>query len=157
MMRPYEKLKFYQDICKIRRLIYMITERFRKTHVRLVSQMRDSARSAKQNIREGYAKGSAKQFMQFIRISLGSLDELKGDIDDCLEDGLISPQEYEILEGLYKSACCLAIRYIDSIRLLDAQGKWHIPGKNFNKATLATLATSETLATSNCREHAKEL
>ena len=54
----YERLMFYQDICEIRRLIYGITERFRKTHLRLVSQMRDAARSAKQNIREGYRKGT---------------------------------------------------------------------------------------------------
>ena len=54
--RPYENLKFYQDICEIRRFIYKITERFNKTHLRLVSQMRDAARSAKQNIREGYRK-----------------------------------------------------------------------------------------------------
>lgn len=53
---PYEKLKFYQDICEIRRHIHKITERFAKTNLRLVSQMRDAARSAKQNIREGYKK-----------------------------------------------------------------------------------------------------
>ncbi|MFC1571102.1 four helix bundle protein [Candidatus Margulisiibacteriota bacterium] len=132
-MRPYEKLKFYQNVCEIRRLVYRITERFRNTHYRLVSQMRDSARSAKQNIREGYAKGTAKQFVQYIRISLGSLDELKGDIDDCREDNLITHREHNNLACLYASACCLSIRYIESIKKLDAEGKWHIPGKNFRK------------------------
>ena len=42
----YEKLRFYQDICEIRRAVYLITERFAKSHMRLVSQMRDAARSA---------------------------------------------------------------------------------------------------------------
>lgn len=54
--KPYEKLKFYQDICEIRRLMYQITERFSRVNLRLISQMRDAARSAKQNIREGYKK-----------------------------------------------------------------------------------------------------
>ena len=53
----YEDLKFYQDIRTLRRLTYQITERFNKTHMRLVSQMRDAARSAKQNILEATKKG----------------------------------------------------------------------------------------------------
>ena len=53
---PYENLKFYQNICLIRLSVYQITEEFSKIHLRLVSQMRDAARSAKQNIREGYRK-----------------------------------------------------------------------------------------------------
>lgn len=60
MIRAYENLKFYQNICEIRRLIYKITKRFQKSHLRLVSQMRDAARSAKQNIREGYSKDTGR-------------------------------------------------------------------------------------------------
>ena len=82
----YEDLKFYQDICEIRRLIYKITERFRKIDLRLVSQMREAARSAKQNIREGYKKGTIGEFIHSIKISQGSLEELSGDCEDCLED-----------------------------------------------------------------------
>lgn len=62
MVAAYEKLRFYQNICKIRRLIYRLTEKFPKSLMRLVSQMRDSARSAKQNIREGYRKNTAGEF-----------------------------------------------------------------------------------------------
>ena len=74
-------------------MVYRITERFRKTHFRLVAQMRDSARSAKQNIREGYRKDTAGEFGHSIKISAGSLSELEGDVDDCLEDGLITNEE----------------------------------------------------------------
>ena len=42
--------------------------------------MRDAARSAKQNIREGYLKGTLGEFKHSIRISQGSLEELAGDI-----------------------------------------------------------------------------
>ena len=74
--KPYEKLKFYQDTCELRKLIVQVTERFGNKHFKLVSQMRDSARPAKQNIREGYSRGSLAEFLRFIRISRGSLDEL---------------------------------------------------------------------------------
>jgi len=102
--KPYEKLKFYQDICEIRRFIYKMTERFIKTHLRLVSQMRDAARSAKQNIREGYRKGSIGEYIHSIKISQGSLEELSGDMEDCYEDGLITKDEFKKFTELYKSA-----------------------------------------------------
>ena len=50
---PYEKLKFYNNICEIRRMIFKLTQSFPQKHTRLVSQMNDAARSGKQNIREG--------------------------------------------------------------------------------------------------------
>ncbi|OIO78816.1 MAG: hypothetical protein AUJ89_06115 [Candidatus Omnitrophica bacterium CG1_02_43_210] len=126
--QAYEKLKFYQDICKIRKLIYDMTERFTKTHMRLVSQMRDAARSAKQNIREGYRKGSLGEFIHSIRISQGSLEELSGDMEDCLEDGLISKDEHEEFITLVSSASYMSSRYIKSLYELDKKGQWKVPG-----------------------------
>jgi len=115
----YEKLKFYQDICEIRRQTYIITERFKRSHLRLVSQMRDAARSAKQNIREGYKKGSVGEFRHSINISLGSLEELSGDIEDCLEDGIISKGEYDRLLLLFQSSHYLAVRYIYALNKME--------------------------------------
>jgi len=92
--QPYEKLKFYQDICEIRKMVYSVSERFCKSHLRLVSQMRDAARSSKQNIREGYRRGSLGIFINSIRISQGSLEELSGDI--------VLEEEGEELQDLIK-------------------------------------------------------
>ena len=123
----YEKLRFYQDICEIRRAVYLITERFAKSHMRLVSQMRDAARSAKQNIREGYKKGTIGEFIHSINISRGSLEELSGDIEDCLEDGLITPEEFKEINGLIKSADYLSDRYIKAISKMKEAGTWRNP------------------------------
>src|SRR4030042_521832 len=102
--RPYEELKFYQDICEIRKFVFMVTSQFKKANLRLVSQMRDAARSAKQNIREGYRKGTLGEFLHSIRISQGSLEELAGDIKDCKDDNLITEAEYNELSGLCRRA-----------------------------------------------------
>lgn len=156
--RPYEKLKFYQDTCKLRKLIVPITERFQKSHMRLVSEMRDAARSAKQNIREGYSRGSLPEFLRAIRISQGSLEELGGDIDDCLlsfaqpivrnsrkqseiltsllllvkkrsiEDRLISSEEHQKLTKLCKSALYMSTQYVKSMNKSNNKGKWKTPG-----------------------------
>ncbi|MCL5795407.1 MAG: four helix bundle protein [Patescibacteria group bacterium] len=81
-MKAYERLKFYQNICKIRKTVYKLSEKFNK-HIRLVSQLRDAARSAKQNIIEGYSKDSAGEFLHSIKIAKGSLNEAEGDVNDC--------------------------------------------------------------------------
>lgn len=120
----YENLKFYQNICDIRKEVYRFTEKFPKNNVRLISQMRDAARSAKQNIREGYSKDSAGEFGHAIKISRGSLSELKGDIDDCKEDGLIEGKEHKSLTELVDFTIYLIDRYLDSLYKLEKSGKW---------------------------------
>ncbi len=123
----YEKLKFYQDICEIRRLIYRITSRYGKPYMRLASQMRDAARSAKQNIREGYRKGSAGEFAHSIRIGQGSLEELKGDIEDCFEDEIITKLEFDKINKLICSADYLSNRYLISLNKMKRNKTWKIP------------------------------
>lgn len=124
---PYEKLKFYQQICEIRSYIYKITEKFPKISLRLVSQMRDAARSAKQNIREGYRKGSIGEFIHAIKISQGSLEELSGDIEDCFEDKLITQDEFKKLAELIHSIDYLSDRYLRSLYLIENKGTWKTP------------------------------
>jgi four helix bundle protein len=123
-MKAYEKLKFYQNICEIRRRVSELTQRFSRTHLRLISQMRDAARSAKQNIREGYSKDTAGEFGHAIKISRGSLDELEGDIDDCSEDNLINSEEHQGFKSLLKQTKFLMDRYLDSLYRLDRAGRW---------------------------------
>ena len=131
-IKAYEILKFYQNICKIRKLIYKITERFYKKHPRLVGQMRDAARSSKQNIREGYRKDSAREFARGIKISIGSLHGLEGDVDDCFEDSLITKEEYVELKDLFGKTNYQIDRYLDSLYKLDKEGKWK---SRFKKVT----------------------
>lgn len=133
MQKPaYESLKFYQDLCEVRRLINHFCLRFEKTRPRLASQMRDAARSAKQNIREGYRRGSLREFMQSIRISQGSLEELIGDIDDCQEDGLITEIEFNQISKLTRSAAYMMGRYLQSLYRMEKEGTWKFPGKNLS-------------------------
>ena len=128
-MRPYENLKFYKNICDIRFLVYNITHRLAKTHIRLVSQMRDAARSAKQNIREGYRKGTSGEFLHSIRISQGSLEELSGDMEDCLTDGLITSKEFDAFSALLKSAMYLSTRYLQAMSKKTSKDSWRPHGK----------------------------
>lgn len=81
-------------------MIFSVTNGFPKVHFRRVSQMNDAARSSKQNIREGYRRDTLREFMPSIKISLASLEELEGDVDDCYEDGLIQKAKYDELKDI---------------------------------------------------------
>lgn len=92
--------------------------------------MRDAARSAKQNIREGYSRGSLTEFIRGIRISQGSLEELSGDVDDCFEDKLITADEHELLKVLFRSASFMSNQYLKSMSKAKNKDTWKIIGKN---------------------------
>ena len=61
--------------------------------------MRDSARSVKQNIVEGWKRETTRQYIDFLSFSFGSLGELKEDGKDCIKLGLITKQESDELNG----------------------------------------------------------
>lgn len=92
--------------------------------MRRVSQMRDAARSVKQNIQEGYCRSSIGEYIRFLEISQGSLGELSGDIDDCFEDKLIKKKEFEVFEELCGKTAYLLKRLIQSLRKWPKEKKW---------------------------------
>jgi len=122
--KRYERLIVWQNAYKLRLMVYQITSRFPKIELRRVSQMRDAARSVKQNIQEGYGKGSIKKYMQYCSISHDSAMELAGDIQDCYDDKLISAKEYEDLGGLAGRTIYLLKKLIQSLRKKEKEGTW---------------------------------
>ena len=111
----YKKLIVWQNAYKLRRLIYEITKRFPASELRRVSQMRDAARSVKQNIQEGYSR-TLGLYINYLEISKGSLKELSGDIEDCFDDGLIKEDEFKKLDELCGKTDYLFMRLIQSLR-----------------------------------------
>jgi len=111
----FKKLVVWQNAYKLRRMIYEITKRFPKDELRRISQMRDAARSVKQNIQEGYGK-SLGEYIHSLEISKGSLRELSGDIEDCFDDGLIAEDEFQEIDKLVGKTDYLFMRLIQSLR-----------------------------------------
>jgi four helix bundle protein len=122
--KRYERLVVWQNAYKLRLKIYQITSRFSKIELRRISQMRDAARSIKQNIQEGYGKGSIKKYMNYLSISHDSGLELIGDIQDCFDDKLISLQEFKELDDLAQKTVYLLKKLIQSLRLKEKEGTW---------------------------------
>ncbi len=73
----YKQLKVWQKGIEIVDKVYMLTDKFpREELYGLTGQMRKASVSIPSNIAEGFARGHAKEYRQFLRISLGSCAEL---------------------------------------------------------------------------------
>ena len=99
--------KSYRDLivwCKAVELakeIYLVTESFPKEEIYgLTSQMRRAAVSIPSNIAEGRSRGTRKDFVQFLRISLGSCSELSTQIIIAKELPKIKHLNFEKCEKL---------------------------------------------------------
>ena len=82
-MSGYEKLKIYQQALQGIKIVHELFEQHPqlKRDFELKNQIFRAAISIASNIAEGYGRGSKKDFMYFISVSLGSINEVKTHID----------------------------------------------------------------------------
>lgn len=86
VIHSYKDLVVWQKSKQLAVLIYKITEKFPKEEIYgLTSQMRRSAVSIPSNIAEGRFRGSANEFLQFLKIAYGSGAELETQIEIAKE------------------------------------------------------------------------
>lgn len=85
----YRFLTPWSNAVLLRILIRTLTVTFPKSEYRRKSQMDDAIRSVVRNIEEGFKRSNTKDYLNFLGYSQGSLEEVKGDARECLEDGLL--------------------------------------------------------------------
>ena len=91
-------------------LIYKLTENFPKHETYgLTSQMRRASVSVPSNIAEGAADRSKSQFINFLSIAIGSLNELDTQLEVALRVGYIEKMTYDDSQQLIDD--CLAVTY----------------------------------------------
>jgi len=62
---------------------------------RLIDHLVDSARSVKRNIEEGHKRATTGEYIKFLGFSLGSLEELHGDLLDLEKDIKENPRGFK--------------------------------------------------------------
>lgn len=76
-VKDYKDLQIWQKGIEIVDKIYAVTEKFPKSELYgLTGQMRRASVSIPSNIAEGFARSYAKEYKQFLHVSLGSCAEL---------------------------------------------------------------------------------
>jgi four helix bundle protein len=77
-IQSYQDLEIWQKAMKLAEKIYALTKSYPKEEqFILTSQMRRAAISIPANIAEGWARQGTIEFLQFLRIAMGSLRELE--------------------------------------------------------------------------------
>src|SRR3989344_2126402 len=100
-INSYKDLVVWQKGLELSKQIYLLTEEFPKEETYgLTSQMRRAAISIPSNIAEGRNRGTRKDFMQFLRISLGSTAELQTQVEIAKQLPKTAKYSYEKVEFL---------------------------------------------------------
>ena len=103
-MRDYKKLDVWKIGREINKEVYRLTGNFPRDEVfSLVSQMRRASISVISNIGEGCSCDSTKEFVRYLRISMGSVKELECQFYAALDVGYIDEGDFDkIMEELDK-------------------------------------------------------
>ena len=108
--KPHKNLVAWQKAMDLVQLVYKFTRKFPKEETfGLVTQMRRAVVSAPSNIAEGAADRSNPQFINFLSIAIGSLNELDTQTEIAFRLNYLPEEEYRKLSEAIDT--CLALTY----------------------------------------------
>lgn len=100
-MGPYKNLTVWQKSMSLAKEIYAVTASYPQREIYgLVNQMRRCVVSIPSNIAEGYGRGSNRDLVHFLYISLGSSNELETQLLLSQEFGYITDEKSDVLMKL---------------------------------------------------------
>ncbi|MCK4995201.1 MAG: four helix bundle protein [Candidatus Omnitrophica bacterium] len=112
----HKELVAYKKSYEVVKLIYELTKGFPQSEIYgITSQIRRSAVSIPSNIAEGYMRGS-KEYVQFLKIALGSAAELDTQICICNDLGFFKEVDFNKLNSLVVEVMKLLTVYIKKLK-----------------------------------------
>src|ERR1051325_1952725 len=82
-----DELRAYHAARQLQQLIIEMVGTFKRVPHDFKSQMLRAARSVPSRIAEGFGRGTPREELQGLRVSRGSLDELRHDLRTCMRQG----------------------------------------------------------------------
>ena len=115
--RSFRGLLVWRQAMSLARNCYFLTKKLPKEELYgLIRQMRRAAVSVPANIAEGSGRSTKRDFVNFLRISQGSLRELETYLELIVEVGLVSRKNTEDLQMEVESVAKLLNRLIQSLQ-----------------------------------------
>lgn len=112
----YKDLLIWKKGIDIVKFTYQLCKSFPKDEVYgLQSQIKRSAVSIPSNIAEGYGRSYTQSYIQFLRISRGSLLELETQIIIAKELNFVTDADYKIMSGLITEESKMINAFLRSI------------------------------------------
>jgi four helix bundle protein len=98
----FKNLEIWNIAVDLTETIYILTKKFPKEEIYgLISQMRRCSLSIPSNIAEGKGRRTTKDFIQFLYIAKGSLNELQTQVIISKRLNFITEDEYNELEKTF--------------------------------------------------------
>jgi len=91
----YKYLAVWKNAVELQKLTREFTKTLPYSERRRKDHLEDASRSVQRNIEEGYKRPTTKEYLDFLGFSQGSLEEVKGDVRDCLRDGLLGKELHD--------------------------------------------------------------
>lgn len=99
--KDFRELQAWQLADELRRGVVAFTARPPAARDgRFCLNLREAAESVCRNIAEGFGRRRPAQFSQFLRIALGSLDEVRDQLIAARQRGYLDPATFQRLSGL---------------------------------------------------------
>jgi len=116
-MRDYKKLNVWKVGREINKEVYLLTGKFPREEIYgLTSQMRRASISVISNIAEGCRCDSNKEFIQFLRTSMGSIKELEAQFYAALDVGYINEDKFDEIMKRLDALGKMLWKYIDYLK-----------------------------------------
>lgn len=115
--QTFEDLSVYQAAREFRKAVYAVARDLPEVEkYGLASQMRRAAVSLTNNIAEGHGRYHYPDQIRFMLQSRGSLEELIDDLNVCLDEGYLEPEDVAELKQKAQSVLALLNGYLRYLR-----------------------------------------
>jgi four helix bundle protein len=115
-MQDYHDLLVWKETFSFVKLIYRLSGHFPKEEMfGITSQLRRAAVSVMANIVEGRGKNSDKDFLRFLYISKGSLNECQCYLELVLDLEFVNKEQFDFIENKRKQVGYLLFKLIKSL------------------------------------------
>ena len=132
--RGHQKLRVWNDAIEYYIQTCKVFRNFPYELKRVASQAISSSDSVHRNISEGYCRRSIREYLNFLNIALGSLDESVSGLQAYRKSKQITDEEFEQLDCLaYKLENGL-LKLVESLEQKRERGEWidHLMVKESN-------------------------
>lgn len=119
----YKYLAVWKNAVELQKLTRDFTKTLPYSERRRKDHMDDASRSVQRNIEEGYKRPTTKEYLDFLGFSQASLEEVKGDVRDCLRDEFMGKDLHDKFIELINKTDWLFRRLVDSLEKKMAEEK----------------------------------
>jgi four helix bundle protein len=122
--RGFKKLRVWQDAVSLYILSCEIFVNFPSILKRVAANSIDAAHSISRNISEGYCRRSAREYLNYLNIALGSCGEFHSCYESFRQAGQITDKQYEELDQIHYKVENGLISLIKSLQKKHRDGDW---------------------------------